>query len=152
MAEREFSRRDFSKLALAALGGVLIGCSRKEGSKKHGSHGDIPTQRPEGESPLLSEPHVCRGLNTCKGLGVGGANDCAGQGACASAEKHTCHYVNQCKGQGGCGSHPGENACQGKGTCGVPLGDGAWKRARKNFEQVMTTAGKKFGAAPSKGD
>jgi hypothetical protein len=89
-------------------------------------------------------------LNTCKGKGKGGGNDCAGQGKCATAEAHSCHGKNACKGQGGCGEHPAQNACKGQGDCAVPLKEGAWKKARSNFEAVMKKAGKKVGAAPPK--
>ena len=103
---------------------------------------------------LLEEPHVCRGLNTCKeksGCGkTKGKNECAGQGGCATAEKHDCKGQNVCKGQGGCGEHPGENTCKAKGACEVPLSDKTWKKARANFEAAMKKAGKKFGPAPAK--
>jgi hypothetical protein len=89
-------------------------------------------------------------LNTCKGKGAGKQNSCAGTGACAIAEKHTCKGENACKGQGGCGNNPGENACKGQGACAVPLSDAAWKKARAKFEQLMKTAGKQYGPAPAK--
>ena len=50
--------------------------------------------------------------------------------------------MNDCKGHGGCGEHPGENACKGKGACEVPLSDKTWPKARKQFEALMTKAGK----------
>jgi len=106
---------------------------------------------PVSDNPLMSEPHVCRGLNTCKGNGAGSGNDCAGLGNCATAEKHACRTHNECKGQGGCGENPGENSCKSKGACGVPLSDKAWTKARKSFEGAMQNAGKKIGAAPAKG-
>ena len=106
---------------------------------------------------LLDEPHVCRGLNACKGKGgCGGTakkNECAGQGGCATAEKH--EYArpgqNACKGQSGCGPTPGENACKGKGGCGPHYSaDAAWKKVRARFEEAMKKADKKFGPAPPK--
>lgn len=101
--------------------------------------------------PILSDPHICRGINTCKNKGKKGTtNECAGEAHCATASAHDCNGQNECRGQGGCGEHPGENECKGKGACEVPLTDKTWPKARKTFEQVMTAAGKKFGPAPAK--
>jgi len=137
MSERGMSRRDFSVLSLAALGGTLIGCESTD-QKKMAQHDHI----------LLKEPHVCRGLNTCKGKGKGD-HACAGQGGCATAEAHACKGQNECAGQGGCGERPGENAtCKGTGNCAVPLNDDAWKRARANFEAAAKKAGLEVGPAP----
>jgi hypothetical protein len=86
----------------------------------------------------------------CKSLGAGKDNACAGQGSCATAKAHTCHYKNECRGQGGCGGKPGENECKAKGECGVPLASGAWKKARARFEALMKMEGKKVGPAPPK--
>ena len=58
--------------------------------------------------------------------------------------------MNDCKGHGGCGEHPGENECKGKGGCEVPLSDKTWPKARKQFEVLMTKAGKTFGDPPPK--
>jgi hypothetical protein len=102
------------------------------------------------KNPLLEEPHVCRGLNTCKGKGKGEKNACAGQGACATVKAHTCKGENACRGQGGCAATPGENECKGKGNCAVPLNDKAWAKARKRFEELMTKEGHKVGPAPKK--
>jgi hypothetical protein len=140
-------RREFSKLAAAALGGLFVGTTagraeEKEEEKKE----DKKTSK---KNPLLLDPHICRGLNTCKNKGKkGDKNECAGQGTCHTVAKHTCKGENDCRGQGGCGAHPGENACKGKGDCHVPLKAGAWKKARKRFEAVMKKADKKFGDAP----
>ncbi len=82
-------------------------------------------------SRLLEDPHVCRGINTCKNKGkTGTTNDCAGQAHCATVAAHDCNGMNDCKGQGGCGEHPGENDCKGKGGCAVPLSDKTWPKAR----------------------
>src|SRR3954470_11695259 len=115
MKSSDLSRRDFSKLTAAALGGVLAGSLA------------LTASAADEESPLLKEPHVCCGLNTCKGKNGGKDNDCAGTRHCATAKKHSCHGENDCKGQGGCGEHPGENTCKGKGTCSVPLSADASK-------------------------
>ncbi|HEX4000659.1 MAG TPA: hypothetical protein VHX65_19075 [Pirellulales bacterium] len=133
------SRRDFQRLTAAAFGGAVIGVGMQSAASAA-----------EPTSPLLGDPHVCRGLNTCKGKGAGKSNACAGQGACATAERHTCNGENACKGQGGCGAHPGENSCKAKGSCNVPLTAQTWPKARKRFEQLMKAAGKTYGAAPAK--
>jgi hypothetical protein len=77
MKPSDLSRRDFSKLAAAAFGGALLGA------------GSLVSAAAEEESPLLKEPHVCCGLNTCKGTNGGKENDCAGTGHCAPAKKHS---------------------------------------------------------------
>src|SRR5437867_4427205 len=126
------TRRDFAKLAVAALGGVMAGSAAL-----------AKAADAKDEGPWLSDPHVCRGLNACEGRGVDKKNKCAGQGACATAKKHGCHAENDCKGQGGCGAKPGENSCKGKGECSVPLSEEGWKKARVSFEAAMKKAGKK---------
>ena len=132
------NRRDFTRLAAAAIGGLVAGTAATADDKK------------EKKNPLLSDPHGCRGLNICKGKGKGGKNDCAGQGACATAKAHTCGGENECRGQGGCGEKPGENECKGMGKCHVPMEKKAWDKARKRFEELMEKEGKKVGAAPKK--
>ncbi|MDB5307077.1 MAG: hypothetical protein JWO38_1279 [Gemmataceae bacterium] len=137
------NRRDFTKLAAAALGGLVAGTAVTAAEKKD-------DKKDKTKNPLLSEPHVCRGLNTCKGKGKGDKNDCAGASACATLKAHTCKGENDCRGQGGCGAKPGENECKGMGGCAVPLSDKAWPKARKRFEEVMEKAGKKVLPAPKK--
>ncbi len=136
----DFTRRDFHKLTVAAFGGMVGGLSLSRSAEAFGG----------GESLLLKEPHVCCGLNTCKGKGASGDNECAGTGSCATSPHHSCKGEEGCAGQGGCGAKPGENGCKGQGSCAVPLkaDHGAPKRARANFEAAMTKAGKKFGPAP----
>jgi hypothetical protein len=143
MQPLEPDRRDFSRLAAAALGGILAGLSTATAEQKD-------EKKKEEKNPLLTDKHICRGLNTCKGKGKGEKNDCAGMGACAIAKAHSCDGKNECKGQGGCGANPGENACKGEGKCAVPLEAPAWSKARKRFEELMTKDGKKFGPAPKK--
>jgi hypothetical protein len=146
MEERsDLNRRDFSKLAAAALGGLLAGAGA-------GRADDKPKMKDPKKPLLLQEPHVCRGLNTCKGLSKDKKNDCAGMGACATAKTHTCAGENACAGLGGCGANPGENKCKGMGACGVPLEDKAWAKARKRFEEEMKKANKKVGTAPKKAE
>src|SRR5262245_2492631 len=96
---RELSRRDFNRLTVAALGGVVAGASalaraddepKDEKEEKEG-------EKKEGEEE--KEIHVCRGLNTCNNKGASGENDCAGQGTCSTAVEHTCGGQNDCKNQ-----------------------------------------------------
>ena len=158
----DFSRRDFHRLATAALGGLLAGTlggclgdkaepARPESS---GAHADSKS----GSSSPVTPPvvttavalHACRGLNECKGLGKGHKNACVGQGDCYTV-KHECAGQNDCKFQGGCGGTNGFNDCKGKGGCGhFPIqGQAIWKKARAQFEARMKVAGKKVGAAPA---
>jgi len=137
------SRRNFEKLALAALGGLLAGAGLSQAEE------DKPKKKDPKKELLLQEPNVCRGLNLCKGKGKGGKNDCAGQGACATAKAHSCKGENDCAGLGGCGAKPGENACKGMGGCEVPFKHkAAWAKARQRFEVLMKKEGKKVGPAP----
>ncbi len=140
LPEPEMNRRDFARLASAALSGLLVGSAVAQEKKD-------PKKEPK-KNPLLSDKHVCKGLNACKGKGKGGKNDCAGMGACATAKAHTCGEMNECRGQGGCGAKPGENECKGMGACHVPLEKKAWDKARKRFEELMKKDDKKFGPAP----
>lgn len=139
--EMGLNRRDFSLLALAAVGGMASGCG--------------PADSPPGSTSVVGtgpKEHLCRGLNECKGLGGGpsaGKNACAGQGECATVEHHSCGGHNQCKGLGGCGTSAGMNDCKEKGGCAVPLMEGAWKQVRENLEKKMKGAGRPIGAAPA---
>jgi len=141
------NRRDFARLAAAALGGVMAGAQLAAADDKKE---EKPKKKDVKKPLLLQDPHVCRGLNTCKSKGKGGKNDCAGMGQCSTAKSITCAGENDCAGLGGCGDHPGENKCKGMGECSVPLGSKAWAKARKNFEAAMKKADKKFGEAPKK--
>ena len=165
MKRPEINRRDFTRLTFAAFGGMvagsMTGCQPKNtpapetpssSEDEAGSTTKDDHDHAEGDkdvSLLMSEPHVCRGLNTCKGKHGGAENDCAGLGACASVAEHTCSGANESKGQGGCGTNPGMNSCKGKGGCSVPLMEDAWKLARAEFEKSMKKAGKTVGAAPA---
>ena len=145
MSDQKVSRRNFSQLTAAALGGMLAGTGSSVMAE------DKKADKPKlsvDPSLLLTEPNSCRGLNACKGKGKGDHN-CAGQGACAAVAAHSCAGENACKGQGGCGGYPGQNTCSGKGHCAVPLSAEAWKLARKQFEQLMKDTGKKVGPAPA---
>ena len=143
MSESDLNRRDFQRLTVAALGGMLAGAATAHAKD------EVP-KKDKNKNPLLGEPHICRGLNVCKGLGADKKNACAGQGVCATAKEHTCHYKNECRGQGGCGEHPGENSCKAKGECAVPLMDDTWEKARARFEELMKEEKKKVGKAPPK--
>jgi hypothetical protein len=150
------SRRRFNQLVLAAFGGtlsgVVVGCSggQKEASKSEAAAGKESSANYDENLLLVGDPHICRGLNLCKGQGKSKSNECAGQGDCASAAKHACDGQNACKGQGGCGEHPGQNQCKGQGACAVPPKDETWKKARAKFEELLAKQGKKVGPAPPK--
>jgi hypothetical protein len=132
------NRRDFGKLTLAAFGGVLAGSLAGERLLA-----EEKKKAPEGQFSL-KDPHICCGLNTCKGHGKDAKNDCAGMGSCATVAAHGCAGTNACAGQG----QTGTNACKGQGSCGVPVSGDAWKQARTSFEVAMKKAGKKFNPAP----
>jgi hypothetical protein len=161
MNRSTLNRRDVNRLALAALGGLVTGASAGCGGKPNVQNQPAKPAGPDepvsqaGESAglprLLQDPHVCRGINTCKNKGKPGTtNQCAGQAHCATVASHDCNGMNDCKGEGGCGEHPGENQCKGQGSCAVPLSDKTWPKARKRFEELMAKAGKEFGEAPPK--
>ncbi len=114
------------------------------------------------------ELHACLGLNACKGHDRFGTNTCAGMGACATSQAHSCHTLNNCRGQGGCGlygtaeeqNRPGNNPCAWQGSCAVPInaeristdgsnqGRSVWMRARAVFEERMQQAQRTFGEPP----
>ena len=81
------NRRDVTRLALAALGGLvtgaLVGCGGNpttEGKTPADTGKGTAQGTGSGEklSRLLEDPHVCRGINTCKNKGKKGtANECA---------------------------------------------------------------------------
>jgi hypothetical protein len=140
-------RREFHKLAAAAVSGLVAGASLAATATAD----EKPKKKDPNKPLLLQEPHICRGLNpTCKGEHKGKKNDCAGQAYGPTAKEHVCETHNDCAGLGGCGEHPGENRCKGMGECAVPLKDAAWAKARRNFEAAMTKVGKTFGNVPQK--
>ncbi|WP_339736049.1 hypothetical protein [uncultured Gimesia sp.] len=167
MKRPEINRRDFNRLTFAAFGGMvagsMTGCNKpappaskapaedaEAGSSTKDEHDHAEEETTDKDvSLLMKEPHVCRGLNTCKGTYAGVENDCAGLGACATVADHACAGANECKGQGGCSTNPGMNSCKGKGACHIPLMEDAWKLARAEFEKGMEKAGKKVGPAPA---
>ena len=68
----EMNRRDFSKMVLVAVGGIvaggaMVGCSG-DGDKKE----------------TASDKHVCKGMNACKGKGgcKTGDDSCGGKNSC----------------------------------------------------------------------
>ena len=150
MEKSDLNRRDFQRLTAAAVGGLLAGAAIGGSASGADDKKDKVPRKDKKKNPILGEPHVCRGINMCKGLGTDKKNACAGQGTCATAKAHLCHFKNECRGQGGCGAKPGENECKQKGECGVPLSSGAWKKARARFEALMKKEGKKVGPAPAK--
>ena len=140
---KNVSRRNFSAFTAAAVGGLIAGSAPSVGKEDGHEIFVDPSLLMSGDS------NVCRGLNACNGHGQGD-HDCAGKGSCASVGAHSCGGANDCKGQGGCGGYPGQNTCKGKGHCAVPLKEKTWEIARKQFEHLMTDAGKKAGKAPKK--
>ena len=141
MKNLDLNRRDLGKLTAAALAGAITGSLLVPGGQRP-LHAAEPA-KPEN-SPWLRDPHICCGLNTCKGHGKGASNDCAGMGTCATVAAHGCAGENACAGLGA----SGDNGCKGKGSCAVPVRGEGWKKARAGWEAAMTKAGKKFGAAP----
>jgi hypothetical protein len=80
--------------------------------------------------------NACQGLNVCAGRGWGGIATKEGDGACATADTHTCVGSNACSHQGGCGYFsdglpvsdqwvPGQNTAlpnnTGTGGCQTPI-------------------------------
>src|SRR5690348_14546247 len=108
MNRSTLNRRDVNRLALAALGGLVTGASAGCGGKPNVQNQPAtpdgpaePASQP-GESTglarLLQDPHVCRGINTCKNKGKPGTtNQCAGQAHCATVAAHDCNGMNDCK-------------------------------------------------------
>ena len=143
MENSKLNRRDFERLTAAAIGGLLAGAAG--GGSLFAADGP---KKDKDKNPMIGEPHVCRGINVCKGLGSTKDNACHGQGQCATAAAHGCHADNECRGQGGCGAKPGENECKGMGECAVPMQPKTWKKARARFEELMAKEGKKVGPAP----
>lgn len=148
MVRRALNRRDFGKLSVAALGGMVAGCGRGQ-DETAVSEEEIVVEEEVGFAAAGGDPHLCRGLNACAGQGADGENACAGQGTCATVEHHLCGGQNVCKGQGGCGANPAENDCKGQGHCAVPLMEGAWEKLRARFEEQMKAQMKEFGPAPA---
>lgn len=147
MGGNDLNRRDFTRLAAAAVGGLVLGATAAVAEDKKADKKDLKA----AGFPWLQDPHICRGLNpTCKGEVGGVKNECAGQAAAPTVKEHKCKGMNDCAGEGGCGEHPGENKCKGEGECAVPLSDKTWAIARKNYEAAMKKADKKFGDAPKK--
>lgn len=159
MQDNGLDRRDFHKLTVAALGGMIAGTTIGCGTNPPATNQPATTAKvdpveaaslSDAEKRIIIEPHTCRGLNSCKNLGRSKENACAGQGTCATIADASCSGMNDCKGQGGCGEDPAMNSCKGKGGCHVPLMEGAWTKARKSFEVAMKKSGKTVGAAPAK--
>ena len=98
-------------------------------------HWDQTTATLRNQHP--NELNACQGLNSCKGLGWGGIATQAGDGACSTADPHTCVGSNSCTRQGGCGFLsddsnnnplplaeqwvPGQNTGASSGGCQTPI-------------------------------
>jgi hypothetical protein len=153
MKPNELDRRAFSKLTMAAFGGLmagsLAGCKNEDAGTT-----PTPTTPPAGDASTGTDgdtmtvaAHACRGLNDCKGEG----HECAGQSECATkAWHHDCAGMNECKGQGGCGDNALKNECKTHGGCHIPLMDKVWDQARKDFEARRQEKSLPFGDAPAK--
>src|SRR5260370_8343196 len=81
MDDKILNRRALHRLALAALGGLaagaVVGCSKPSANAPTAADKD---KQAEATPRLLQDPHVCRGLNTCKNKGKKGTtNGCAAQ-------------------------------------------------------------------------
>ena len=74
----KIKRRDFNRLMLASVAGMLVGCQTSPSS---------------GGDAHAAEKHACKGMNSCKG-----------QGACKSGD-NGCAGKNSCKGHGRVGIH-----------------------------------------------
>ena len=146
-------------LTLAALSGLMAvpALAQADPAAAQPPEGKKGSVKPKDiYNPLLIEPHLCRGLNTCKGKGRDGKNNCAGQGSCYTAPENKCGGSNECRGLGGCdkppqAEYPGENTCKGQGGCQVPMLPEKplmWKKARMRFEALMKENGKKVGQNP----
>ena len=165
MSRQELDRRDFHKLTLSALSGVMAGtvagCGQTPPATKPAPpQTSLVPVKPGTTIPaemaltdkqvelLTDDTHTCRGLNTCKGKGRSKENECAGQGTCASIGDASCGGTNDCATLGGCGATAGLNDCKGQGGCHVPLMDDAWTKARTAFEAAMKKKSHKVGQAP----
>ena len=96
MQPSDLNRRDFGKLALAALAGLVAGTGLSQAKEKKRKH-----KNPK-KNLWLQDPHICRGLNpSCKGQVDGKKNACAGQSHCATVKAHACKGHNECAGEGG---------------------------------------------------
>ncbi len=80
-------RRDFNKMMIAAVGGVLAGAEAAR------------AQTLDDAIAAKSAGHECKGKNSCKGKG--GCK--SGDGSCKG--KNTCKGKGGCKGYGSCAGH-----------------------------------------------
>ena len=134
---------DVTKKAIGlAIAGVFAGSRLASAATQATSTGKTEGAKPvagdekgsKDKAKAVSDKHVCKGMNSCKGkggcktgdAGCSGKNSCKGKGGCASADaKHNCKGMNSCKGQGGCKTGDagcgGKNSCKGKGGCEVPI-------------------------------
>lgn len=163
-AHESIDRRAFHQLTTAAFLGAAAGLTETAAVAAEPKPATKPLKPADRGNPLLLEPNICRGLNTCKGKGRGdgrgGANQCVGTSTCALVATHICAGNNECRGQGACDvgdpaiyqiNYPGENTCRGKGACGVPITadkDHIWRQARRRFEALMADIGGRAGTAP----
>ena len=114
-------KKTSSAVIAAAVSGLLLGSSVTVTSCSTGS--DKTSESVAAK--VVPEKHACKGMNTCKGKGADGKNECAKKGSCATVAHHSCGGNNTCKGLGGCKTDKhdcaGKNDCKGKGVCHVPV-------------------------------
>ena len=96
-------RRDFNKLVLSAVGGIMAGAVMGCPEKKIATPPAVTPPTGGVPSPASGKTaHACKGHNACKSLGACKTGDagCAGK--------------NSCKGKGGCATPTAHHACTGK--------------------------------------
>ena len=141
MSNSEFNRRQLQRLTLAAFGGMMAGASVAQAKD------EVP-KKDKDKNPLLGEPHVCRGLNVCKALGVDKKNACAVRAFRHGESAHVSHAQRMSR-PGRLRRAPRRELLQSPRRM-VPLMDKTWDKARKRFEELMKKDKKEFGEAPPK--
>ena len=110
-----------------------------------------PLRSPTGGSPaakgmgddnlplLLHDPHVCRGINTCKDKGkVGTTNECAGQGHCPRSTPTPARARTTARATAAATTTPARTSAAAR-ALHVPLSvpKFTWHKARIRFEELM---------------
>ncbi len=121
MNDQTLNRRRLFQLAVAALGGLtagaLVGCNSGQTPTADTDKKKEKDKKEADATPrLLQDPHVCRGINTCKNKGKKGTtNECAGQAHCATVTAHDCNGMNDLQGARRLRRTPGRKRMQGQG-------------------------------------
>ncbi len=125
----DIKRRNFNKLMLASVAGIMSGLQISTAS----AEATLLTDKVDSKLLLAGGGNACKGMNECKGkggcktgdAGCAGKNSCKAKGGCATVSKHSCKGQNECKAQGGCKTGDngcaGKNSCKAKGGCEVPV-------------------------------